>query len=222
MNYFERRQLKKTVHLARHMVRHALNMREDAGEEAALAGARAAERNLQDAWRARDWGRMEAACEQAAGAAERLMPPRSFPKWRENVEVLVVAISLAMACRTYFIQPFKIPTGSMQPTLYGVTARPQEGKQWFDRFPVNLVNLALFGERYVIQGATRARWTTRARRKTSMRSGWGAPLIAAHDPETDSFLFDPAQSMKLHAHRRAGGEGTAHRLAGSASATISS
>jgi signal peptidase I len=56
------------------------------------------------------------------------MPPRSFPKWRENVEVLVVAISMAMACRTYFIQPFKIPTGSMQPTLNGVTGRPQDGQ----------------------------------------------------------------------------------------------
>ena len=201
MNFFERRQLKKTVHLARHMVRHALNMRGDVGEEAALSAARAAERNLQDAWRARDWGRMEAACEQAAGAAERLMPPRSFPKWRENVEVLVVAISLAMACRTYFIQPFKILTGSMQPTLYGVTARPQEGKQWFDRFPVNLVNLALFGERYV---EVRARdsgtldYAGTAEDQHAYRVGSATHLLhMTHKP--DSFQFDPEQSMKLHA-----------------------
>jgi signal peptidase I len=50
---------------------------------------------------------------------------KAFPKGKnswliENVEVLVVAIIVAMAVRTFFIQPFKIPTGSMQPTLYGI------------------------------------------------------------------------------------------------------
>ena len=40
--------------------------------------------------------------------------------WRENVEVLLVAIAVAMGIRTFFLQPFKFPTGSMQPTLYGV------------------------------------------------------------------------------------------------------
>ncbi len=50
---------------------------------------------------------------------------REFPEdysgwgWRENTEVILVAVMLALAVRTYFIQPFKIPTGSMQPTLYG-------------------------------------------------------------------------------------------------------
>lgn len=50
---------------------------------------------------------------------------RSFPQtadsaWRENVEVFLVAAIVAMAVRSFFIQPFKIPTGSMQPTLYGL------------------------------------------------------------------------------------------------------
>ena len=37
MNLFEKRRLKKTVHLARHLVRHALHMREDVGPAADIA-----------------------------------------------------------------------------------------------------------------------------------------------------------------------------------------
>ncbi len=40
----------------------------------------------------------------------------------ENIEVLLVAAILAIGIRTYFIQPFKIPTNSMKPTYYGMTA----------------------------------------------------------------------------------------------------
>src|SRR5579872_6655933 len=49
---------------------------------------------------------------------------RSYPHagMRENVEVLLVALAVAMAIRTFFLQPFKIPTGSMQPTLMGETS----------------------------------------------------------------------------------------------------
>ncbi len=39
----------------------------------------------------------------------------------ENVEVFVVAIIVALGIRTYFIQPFTIPTSSMFPTLNGIT-----------------------------------------------------------------------------------------------------
>lgn len=43
---------------------------------------------------------------------------------RENTEVILVALVIALGVRAYFLQPFKIPTGSMQPTLYGVTGTP--------------------------------------------------------------------------------------------------
>jgi len=57
-------------------------------------------------------------------AAEKWLKPHPNATWRENVEVLLVALAVAMAIRTFFLQPFKIPTGSMQPTLFGVTSVP--------------------------------------------------------------------------------------------------
>jgi signal peptidase I len=57
-------------------------------------------------------------------AANKWIKPYPNSTIRENVEVLLVALAVAMAIRTFFLQPFKIPTGSMQPTLFGVNSEP--------------------------------------------------------------------------------------------------
>ena len=62
--------------------------------------------------------------EKLEDAANKWLKPYPNAGWRENVEVLLVALSVAMGIRTFFVQPFKIPTGSMQPTLFGVTSTP--------------------------------------------------------------------------------------------------
>jgi signal peptidase I len=69
-------------------------------------------------------GRIRIKMEELEFAANKWLKPYPNAVWRENVEVLLVAIAVAMGIRTFFIQPFKIPTGSMQPTLYGVTSEP--------------------------------------------------------------------------------------------------
>ena len=60
--------------------------------------------------------------EKLEAAANKWLKPYPNATWRENVEVLLVALAVAMGIRTFFLQPFKIPTGSMQPTLFGVTS----------------------------------------------------------------------------------------------------
>ena len=49
-----------------------------------------------------------------------LIPKHKFPTMAEYLDILLIAFSLAFAVRAIFLQPFKIPTGSMQPTLHGV------------------------------------------------------------------------------------------------------
>lgn len=76
-------------------------------------------------WQAReDFARLRAAvCLKDVPEAKRLLevlqPKLSCAIGREWLDILVVAVSVAMAFRAYFYEPFNIPTGSMQPTLYG-------------------------------------------------------------------------------------------------------
>ena len=86
---------------------------------------------LDDAWRAKDSAR-------CLELLTELDPPKSFAIGREWLDILVVSISVAMAFRAYFYEPFNIPTGSMRPTLYGNWSepkKPQDATVW-DKTPV--------------------------------------------------------------------------------------
>ena len=69
-------------------------------------------------------GRIRIKMEELEFAANKWLKPYPNAAWRDNVESLLVAIAVIMAIRTFFLEYFKIPTGSMQPTLYGVTSTP--------------------------------------------------------------------------------------------------
>ena len=50
-------------------------------------------------------------------------PEQQRQGWiEENLEVIFVAVVIALGLRAYVVQPFRIPTGSMQPTLNGIVA----------------------------------------------------------------------------------------------------
>jgi len=86
---------------------------------------------LDEAWRAKDSAR-------CLELLTELDPPKSFAIGREWLDILVVSISVAMAFRAYFYEPFNIPTGSMRPTLYGNWSepqKPQDATVW-DKTPV--------------------------------------------------------------------------------------
>jgi len=71
------------------------------------------------------------------------------PTWlEENVEVMFVAVVIALGLRAYFLQPFRIPTGSMQPTLNGIIGTRVEEKNW-PALPQRVAEMALRGRQYV-------------------------------------------------------------------------
>jgi signal peptidase I len=70
--------------------------------------------------KARDRARIEEVAGRLTAACDRALPAPSDAGTREWVESLVTCAVIVFAIRAYFIQPFKIPTGSMQPTLNGI------------------------------------------------------------------------------------------------------
>ncbi|MBX7157697.1 MAG: signal peptidase I [Verrucomicrobiae bacterium] len=80
--------------------------------------------DLKQAVKNKDNSAEEKLMSRAETIYEKITKRRKFPKIAENVDVLLVALVVAMGIRTYFFQPFKIPTNSMFPTLRGVVMTP--------------------------------------------------------------------------------------------------
>ncbi|MFU8892326.1 MAG: signal peptidase I [Luteolibacter sp.] len=96
-----------------------------------------------------DRKRVDEASKQLRAACENSLPYEKPTGWlEENVEVMFVAIVIALGLRAYYLQPFRIPTGSMQPTLNGITGTPLPKAEW-PALPVRLAEAVLRGRKYV-------------------------------------------------------------------------
>ncbi len=70
--------------------------------------------------RTRDTGSTGTDAEPAAdGSGRRRRPRRRKAPWWELPVLLVVAIAVAVLVKTFVVQPFSIPSGSMERTLHG-------------------------------------------------------------------------------------------------------
>src|SRR5947209_2857256 len=60
--------------------------------------------------------------------ANENLKPYPSASLRENIEVFLVTGAVVLALRTFFFQPMAIPSGSAQPTLWGITFENLKGK----------------------------------------------------------------------------------------------
>src|SRR5437667_8341327 len=124
LSWFYSRTVRRAGHMLKHVDRY-LSAQSDILPPEKLQKIRAGRDDLCNAVRANlPKKELRAKMDNMEVIANDNFRPYPAAAWRENVEVLLVAIAVAMAIRTFFIQPFKIPTGSMQPTLFGVTSNP--------------------------------------------------------------------------------------------------
>ncbi len=152
MTFFRKRKARKHLKAVLHHARTFRASREDLLAQAELAEIDAELAKAQEAYRAGGLPELEQAAEALDACVARLNPPKPLAFLRENFDVLVVAISVAMAFRAYFYQPFKIPTGSMQPTLYGIhiEPRPPSAAGLLDRQPFKFAKWLVTGESFKV------------------------------------------------------------------------
>ena len=103
-------------------VNRFLNYRRDRLEESVVKDIVERRDAFQGALKSKNQEKAEKLAKELTKVCEAAAPKYRSSSLAENIEVIFVAIAIALGIRAYIAQPFKIPTGSMQPTLNGIIA----------------------------------------------------------------------------------------------------
>jgi signal peptidase I len=137
---------------AKHLVKAArkfVHYKRDLLKPDRLAEIESRQVDLLSAIRAGDRGKVDEASKHLRSTCENSLPYEKPLNWlEENVEVMFVAVVIALGLRAYYLQPFRIPTGSMQPTLNGIIGTPTPQAEW-PSMPQRWVEKVLRGRSYV-------------------------------------------------------------------------
>jgi len=141
---------KKEAKLLDKAAKKFLNYKRDLLEENQIAEIESRRDDLRNARKASDKEKCDEASKQLQATCENALPRQQSQGWlEENLEVIFVAIVIALGLRAYVVQPFRIPTGSMQPTLNGIVATPLESPDDFPNFAVRTMERGTHGRSYV-------------------------------------------------------------------------
>ena len=128
LRWFLSKTIREAVDLGR-QVRKLLHSQCDLLSPDSINRITTARTNLQHSVRSgADKATLTAAMRTLEKVATDNLRPIPNPRWRENVEVLLVTGAVVLALRTFFFQPMAIPTGSAQPTLFGIEHTDLRGR----------------------------------------------------------------------------------------------
>lgn len=145
----EAKKQRKHIEHAIFQVKYARRMKDDLISEETRNRLLDLQKDLKAHLKAKRLAEGVALADNAATLAKQVHPaPRGAYAIRENVEVMLVVMAVALGFRTYFFQPYQIPTGSMQPTLYGITSTTDYTPDWTDKIPARWGKFLLTGSRY--------------------------------------------------------------------------
>jgi signal peptidase I len=123
--FFQPRYLKHAKQLIKDASAH-LHRRRDLLSAETIANVDEGIAKLKAAMAAKDKAAVEAAATSLDKRFEHLLPPQNSV--RDWTETIVASIVVVVAFRAYFLQPFQIPTGSMQPSLNGLIVHQVDGE----------------------------------------------------------------------------------------------
>lgn len=207
-NFFKLHSKRSQLKYAIKDARSILNMQRDAVGEEAAAELTA---RISEARRIKKTSCSVAELEEAVKSIRAAVDPAStvwkplfINGWAENFEVVVVAVSVAMAFRCYFFQPFMIPTGSMQPTLYGfhsTTFSSSDEVSVLDKYPLKCAKWLVTGDWYKevrAENGGRLSWIRETVEPGFVSYKVGGKIV---NIPTDAVTITPNQSTISFEHR---------------------
>ncbi|MEY2565139.1 MAG: signal peptidase [Verrucomicrobiota bacterium] len=134
------------------LIRHAekvLRYRKDVLSEATISELQTQTAKVRQTLSDRDEKAVKTESDKLHDLYGKHMPTPKDAAWRENVEVILVAIVVAIGIRSYFLQPFKIPTGSMQPTLNGIIGHKIDPSTPLPNLAQQIGEFVILGRNYI-------------------------------------------------------------------------
>src|ERR1035437_4826951 len=101
MNFFEKRKIRKQLKAVLNHAKTERCSRDDIMNAEDLANLNGQIQRAQEAYQLGDAAPMESVGTELEACLTKINPPKPMAGWRENFDVLVVAISVAMAFRAY-------------------------------------------------------------------------------------------------------------------------
>lgn len=148
LTWFQRRKLRRKTKHALREARILCAMKEGTWSEEKIATIHSLVAVLENARKSDDPDAIENALTDLSDRCEEFNPAPPWAFARDIFDTLVVALSVALAFRAYYYQPFKIPTGSMQPTLYGIHSVTDAPSTFWDTPILNIPAWLVTGSSY--------------------------------------------------------------------------
>ncbi|MDO4411302.1 MAG: signal peptidase I [Akkermansia sp.] len=118
----------------------------------------------------------------------------------ENVEVLFVIIAIFLGLRCYILQPFRIPTGSMQPSLNGIRSIDQSGEE--ATFAEKVGAMIVYGGSYNREIANQTKKIVKFRQKTEWKL-FTVTEVLFNDGSTIKIPAAEAETQRYFLNRKA-------------------
>ena len=119
MNILKRRGIRKEIKAFRKHIKHILVRDDDILSESTKTELMDIRTKL-DALKPEISTKTVAALEKEGKRFSKTIPQKKWKLIREYAEIIAVALTVAFGVRALYVQPFKIPTSSMEPTLFGI------------------------------------------------------------------------------------------------------